>query len=151
MKVLVCGPRTWVEQKPVFDVLSLFPKDTLIVHGGARGVDNIAGFAAQLLGLPVRAYPVDHEVDGPWPGAGHRRNIRMLASENPHDEDGTYVDLGLAFGVSEDLTRGTGHMYKMLSLGEVPALKVLYQKRQWSNTLESLKKDLVDLGVQGLS
>jgi hypothetical protein len=118
MKVLVCGPRTWIEQKPIHDVLALLPSDTVLVHGGARGVDNIAGYVAkELLGLKVRAYPVDHKLDGPWPGAGPRRNLRMLASENPYETEGTFVNLGLAFGVAEELSAGTGHMYKLLTLG----------------------------------
>lgn len=143
MKVLVCGPRIWVEQKPILDVLKLFPPDTLVVHGGARGADNITGFVAEsLLGLQVRAYPVNHNLDGPWPAAGARRNLRMLASENPHEGDGSYVDLALAFTLTEEFSKGTGHMAKTLALGEVPFLKVFYRKSGWANTLESLKKQV---------
>lgn len=143
MKVLVCGPRIWVEQQPILDVLRLLPQDTLVVHGGARGVDNIAGFVAKnLLGLQVRSYPVDHSLDGAWPAAGVRRNLRMLASENPHESDGTLVDLALVFTLTEEFSKGTGHMAKTLALGEVPFLKVFYRKSGWANTLESLKKQV---------
>lgn len=143
MKVLVCGPRVWVEQQPILDVLKLFPPDTLVIHGAARGVDNIAGFVAKsLLNLQVRAYPVNHDLDGAWPAAGVRRNLRMLASENPHAGDGTYVDIALVFTLSEVFSKGTGHMAKTLALGEVPYLKVFYQKREWPNTLECLKKQV---------
>ena len=59
---------------------------TALVHGacsldGGRtvtGADAVADEWARETGIDVIAYPVDHALDGPWPGAGPRRNGRML-------------------------------------------------------------------------
>lgn len=108
MKILVCGPRIWLEQKPIEQVLRQFPRGTL-VHGGARGADVICGYVAEQLGFEVRAYPVDEALDGPWPAAGHFRNARMLRSEHPHST-GSYVDVALVFALAEALSKGTANM-----------------------------------------
>lgn len=123
MKVLVCGPRVWLDQKPIEAVLRKLPRGTIIVHGGARGADIIAGFAARLLGFEVRAYPVDHSLDGPWPGAGPRRNIRMLASEHPCKQDGCFVNVGFAFKLEPTLSKGTAHMAGLMRKAD-PEIKV---------------------------
>lgn len=127
MKVLVCGPRDWVEQKSIERELKKLPEGTIVVHGGAKGVDEIAGFVAKLLGFKVRRYRVDHDLDGPWPAAGPRRNKRMLESEHP-SADGTFVDLGLAFARSEDYTKGTGGMVRLMLQKGVKVEKIVRPK-----------------------
>ena len=138
MKLLVCGPRDWIEQKPIEDVLRHFPEGTIVVHGKARGVDIIAGFVAEFLGMPVRAYPVDNSKDGPWPRAGVLRNHRMLSSEHP-SPDGTRVDLGIAFKRQPTLTAGTGDMVRRLRRAGVPVLEILWKPSTWDKYLESLE------------
>lgn len=138
VKVLICGPRNWLEQRPVEDVLRLLPKGTTVIHGGAPGVDMIAGFVAKdILGLRVRSYPVDHALDGPWPGAGPRRNERMLNSEHP-GPDGHLVDLGLSFKRQEALTAGTRSMSGLMRSRDVPVMEILWTKGSWAKTLELL-------------
>lgn len=44
--------------------------------------------------IAVRPHPVDHRLDGPWPGAGPRRNGRMLRSL---DENGWPIQAVAAF------------------------------------------------------
>ena len=122
MKVLVCGPRVWLEQRPIEEVLRAFPPGTLLVHGGARGADSVAGFVGELLGFEVREYAVDHELDGPWPAAGVRRNLRMLRAEHP-SSDGTFVDVGIGFKLRPELSRGTGDMVHLLHVAS-PAIEV---------------------------
>lgn len=114
MKVLVCGARDWLSQKPIEDVLRGFPTGTVIVHGAARGADTIAGYVGELLGFEVREYAVDPRLDGPWPAAGVHRNLRMLRSEHPSRRDGSYIDVGVAFKMNEELTRGTGRMVEFM-------------------------------------
>lgn len=123
MKVLVCGPRVWTDWKPIVEVLRAFPQGTIIVHGDARGADKMAGAVARRLGFEVRPYPVDNAVDGPWPAAGVRRNIRMLKSEHPCMRDGCFVDVGIAFKLGEALSKGTGHMVSVLRIAQ-PAIAV---------------------------
>lgn len=129
MKVVVCGPRVWLDQKPIQEVLRGFPEGTIVVHGGARGADIIAGFAAEILGFEVRAYPVDHALDGPWPAAGPRRNIRMLAAEHPCKQDGCFVDVGLAFKLEDLLSKGTAHMASIMHRADphINVREVLYR------------------------
>lgn len=103
-----------MSQKPIEDRLRQLPPGTIIVHGGARGADSIAGYVAELLKFEVRAYPVDHELDGPWPAAGMIRNERMLLAELEG------LDLGIAFQKDPILSRGTGGMVKLLRKYEVP-------------------------------
>ncbi len=102
IRLLVCGSREWPgtwEQVGVHFPDHCDPSiDVTIIHGACsrlRGgvqvsVDMIADFVARGLGFPIEAYPVDHDKDGPWPGAGPMRNTRMLRDGKPN--------IGLAFG-----------------------------------------------------
>ena len=70
---------------------------TKLVHGDARGVDReVAGWVRLWSGqglldvdgnrqveLPIVAYYVREDLDGPWPAAGMRRNTRMLKDAKP--------------------------------------------------------------------
>jgi hypothetical protein len=129
MKVLVCGPRVWLDQKPIQAVLQEFPEGTIVVHGGARGADIIAGFAAEILGFEVRPYPVNPKLDGPWPAAGIRRNLRMLRSEHPCKQDGCFIDVGLAFKLEDTLSKGTAHMASIMRVEETAIVvrEILYR------------------------
>ena len=60
---------------------------TFVIHGGARGVDRLAGRAAVRLGIPVEVYPADWDKYGR--SAGFVRNQEMLTVGRP--------DLVLAF------------------------------------------------------
>lgn len=48
------------------------------------GADELAGAWARSRGIAEEPYPVIHEIDGPWPYAGPRRNDRMLTISKPH-------------------------------------------------------------------
>lgn len=57
-----------------------------IAHGATPGGDGYDWMADQWgaeRGIRVVCYPVNVSVDGPWPGAGVRRNQRMLDSFQP--------------------------------------------------------------------
>jgi hypothetical protein len=85
MLVLVTGSRDWppstlrdVAQEMLcqFDRM---PSGTVVMHGGARGVDDLAGVLARFFGLTERKMPVTSEM---WRKHGKRagpmRNIAML-------------------------------------------------------------------------
>jgi hypothetical protein len=95
MKVLVCGSRNWTNVAAIRRELSKLPKDSEIVHGGARGADRIAGKIASELGLQVSVFYADWERHGR--AAGFVRNGQMI-DYGP--------DLVLAF--SEDLSQSHG-------------------------------------------
>lgn len=79
--------------------LDALPRDGLvIVHGGARGADRLAGAWAHDRGVTEEIHPADWAAHGR--AAGPIRNAEMLASG---------VDLVLAFR-SPGESRGTDHM-----------------------------------------
>lgn len=106
MRLLVCGSRDWTDSGEIaFHLALIFGTDPnrLVIHGncgdlnhrerGKRvpmGADVLAGWCAAGVGAGVEVYPVDHALDGPWPEAGPRRNLRMFRESRP--------DRGLAFG-----------------------------------------------------
>jgi hypothetical protein len=79
MKVLVCGARDWTQEEAVFGFLAaqhaIAPMSELI-HGGAPGVDSIAGKWARLNDIPVREFPADWQAHGR--AAGPMRNQLMI-------------------------------------------------------------------------
>lgn len=82
MKVLVCGSRTWRDQRKIEARLRQLPRGSIVIHGQARGADTIAGTIAEALGFDVRAFPAEWRPlgrDGPVDyGAGKTRNLVML-------------------------------------------------------------------------
>lgn len=82
MKILVCGGRDYVNRDVMRAVLSFFPRETVIVHGGARGADKLCGSTAKELGFKdVRVYPADWKAHGK--AAGPIRNREMYQAERP--------------------------------------------------------------------
>lgn len=96
MRVLVCGSRVWDMPTWIGSRLAELPKNAEIIHGGARGVDTIAGTYASALGLKVTEYPADWHGQGK--AAGIIRNGQMLD---------TKPDLVIAFWDGQ--SRGTRH------------------------------------------
>lgn len=88
MRVLVTGGRDLWDDALVWGALSRFhrrlPISTLI-HGACHlgGADELADGWAKANGVEREIYPVDHNVDGPWPQAGPNRNERMIRTSEP--------------------------------------------------------------------
>jgi YspA, cpYpsA-related SLOG family len=76
-RILVCGSRTWSDIEAIRTVLDTRP-DTgvVLIHGGARGADRLAGQYAAERGWPVESYPADWNRHGK--AAGFIRNQRMI-------------------------------------------------------------------------
>lgn len=100
-RVLVSGSREWKDDQTVkqllvaaMDHFESDPKDIVLVHGAARGLDSIAASVGKELGFSIEDHPADWKKYGR--SAGHIRNQEM-------------VDLGadifLAFPLGE--SRGT--------------------------------------------
>jgi hypothetical protein len=95
MRVLVCGSRSWKDQRRIRSRLAQLPRGTIVLHGGARGADRLADGAARGLGMTVMEFKAD------WSRgrqAGFERNLVML-DEKP--------DLVLAFWDGQ--SKGTAH------------------------------------------
>ena len=88
-RLLVTGGRDFTDAAFVNarldDVAAKHPRIT-IIHGACYtsvNADKLAGQWAHEHGHRVEEYPVYHALDGAWPGAGPRRNARMLRSAWP--------------------------------------------------------------------
>lgn len=100
MKILVCGSRNWEDRYKIVEVFAGLVHGSLepitIIHGAAKGADQLAGTTAKEYGLEVEEYPADWDKYGRR--AGPIRNLEMLDQE---------PDLVLAFQVGK--SRGTQH------------------------------------------
>lgn len=97
MRVLVCGGRhfnDWTFMRNALENLLFhgptIPFGLIIIDGACpTGADHMANQWALRNGLATERYPVDHTIDGPWPGAGPNRNTRMILESKP--------DMGICF------------------------------------------------------
>ena len=99
MKILICGSRIYQDREAIKQYIDTLPKDTIIIHGNARGADSIAGYLATVAGLTVQAFTPDWHIYGR--AAGLIRNQQML-DEKP--------DLVVWFSKNLATSRGTSHM-----------------------------------------
>jgi hypothetical protein len=100
LKVLVCGGRDYNDDVLIYkelDKLGLRPLVDMIIHGGARGVDSIAGWWADSLDIPCLRVPADWRIGK---AAGFYRNKHMLTYQ---------PDLVLAFPGG----KGTANMVQL--------------------------------------
>ena len=75
-RIIITGSRDWCDKDKVRNVLSGLPKNTLIIHGGCRGLDTIGGNIAKELGLNVYVFNAEWKKYGN--GAGPIRNQQMI-------------------------------------------------------------------------
>jgi len=85
MRVLVCGGRNYEDYETMATCLSAMQVNrapfTVIIHGKAKGADELAGIYARRHNIPVLEFPADWKAHGL--GAGPRRNKRMLVEGKP--------------------------------------------------------------------
>lgn len=128
MRVLVCGGRHYNDKRRIYEVLDALspePRDnptpgcwlpqgvTVIAGACPTGADNLAIEWAIVNWVSFEEYPVDHQLDGPWPGAGPRRNARMLRLSKP--------DKVIAFPGG----RGTADMVRRARAANVPIVEII--------------------------
>lgn len=117
MRILVTGGRKYHDRTTVWKALDEFRlahESNVIIHGACHlgGADLLADEYARYYGWEIEAYPVAPGIDGPWPGAGPRRNQRMLDTSKP--------DVCVAFlGGS-----GTADMVRRARLAGVPVRQI---------------------------
>lgn len=76
MKVAIVGSREYADLNEVVKYVSSLPPDTIIVTGGAKGVDQAAEAAARSHGLKVIVHLAKWDVYGK--SAGHIRNRTIV-------------------------------------------------------------------------
>lgn len=104
--------------------MNTLPAGTIVVAGGAPGVDNIAADRARARGFEVREYPALAH-GRKWPEAGPLRNQEMLNEEHP-SKDGELIDIAYLFHEDPGLGKGTKDMKKRLD-GATPPIKVVVE------------------------
>lgn len=109
MKILICGTRNREPVEILEKIIDLFPADTVVIHGDARGVDRTAGLVAARRGLGVQVFPANWDTEGA--SAGPKRNQRML-EQNP--------DLVIAIHNEPGLGKGTADMVRRSKNGGIP-------------------------------
>lgn len=119
MRLIVCGSRDLTKEAAIWAALSaLSPRPSVVVHGGARGVDSIADAWAKFHGIARERHDVTRE---DWKriglSAGPRRNRTMAALG---------ADLCVAFftGASASATRGTADMIRAARAAGIPVREV---------------------------
>lgn len=90
IRLLVTGSRTWTDSARLDAVLDAVHRRhaiEVLIEGECPteiNADKLAREWAESRRVPVVPVPVDHALDGPWPGAGPNRNTRMLAERPTH-------------------------------------------------------------------
>lgn len=107
MRVLVCGSRSWDDPDEIRKVLERLPRESVVVHGGARGADRMADTIARSLGLQVEEYKADWGRHGR--AAGFVRN-RLMIDTKP--------DLVVAFW--DGRSTGTEHTLRLAGRLRIP-------------------------------
>lgn len=92
MIVMVTGSRNWSDAGEIRVELMRLPQGTTVIHGGARGADNLAGFIARDIGLSVITFPANWKEFGKR--AGPIRNQDMIER---------HPDLVLAFPLRDSV------------------------------------------------
>ena len=75
MKLAIVGSRNWTNQSPIYNALQEL-KPTLVISGGALGVDTIAILAADYFNIPTKVFKPDWVKYGKKAGAV--RNAEMV-------------------------------------------------------------------------
>jgi hypothetical protein len=109
MRVLVCGGRDYddaIYARMVLGDLHRKTPITTVIHGGAKGADELAGWWANGAGVELHVFRPDWNAHGK--AAGPMRNAEMLSKGKP--------DLVVAFPGG----RGTADMVRKAQTAGVP-------------------------------
>ena len=113
MILIICGDRYWTDWNTINTVIAAVPKDSTIIHGGANGVDTMAGVTARHSGLTV--IPVTAKWKQYGRSAGPIRNSEMLKY---------CPDVVLAIHNNLSSSKGTANMIKQATDAEVPIITI---------------------------
>jgi len=101
-RILICGDRNYQDWIKVQEYLDTISRTTIIIHGGARGADSLAGNLATSLKMKVIKFPANWDKYGK--AAGVLRNQQMLDEGHP--------DLVVYFHKDIENSKGTRDMLK---------------------------------------
>lgn len=119
MNALFCGSRDWKDARPIRVIVKglrhIFRDELHIIHGGARGADELAGTVAGFSVPPERIHVFPADWRGHGRAAGPIRNKLMLGKGKP--------DIVFAFKDDFDhllLRGGTENMVKIAKEAGIP-------------------------------
>jgi hypothetical protein len=81
MKIAIVGSRTWTDHLRIMAYIDALPAGTIIISGGAQGVDSIAAGYAEARGLSVVVFLPDWDRFGKSAGMIRNRQIVDAAQE----------------------------------------------------------------------
>lgn len=109
MKVLVCGGRNFNDRELLYQTMNDLSGISLVIEGGAKGADTLAGEWAHKKQIPYLVVPAEWNKYGK--SAGYLRNAKML----------TYKpDLVIAFPGGA----GTAMMVRIAKKAEIRVVEV---------------------------
>lgn len=125
VRILITGSRTWTDRTAIAHAISDYLHSVgtriggawpfpIVVHGGARGADQLADAVARNWGWTPERHPADWDRHGR--AAGFRRNAEMVALG---------ADVCLAFIL--DGSRGASHTAGLAEAAGIPTHR--YQRR----------------------
>lgn len=125
MRVLVCGSRNWKDDKFIHEYLEVFNKNyhgygeiDVLIHGGARGADTIAGEFAESNNIKVVKFSAEWKKYGK--AAGPMRNNKMLTEGKP--------DIVIAFINKNQRSRGSKHMVRLAKKANIITVSAVSSK-----------------------
>ena len=112
-RILICGDRDYKDWMQVRDYLDTISRTAIIIHGGAKGADSIAGNLATYLNMKVIKYPADWDKYGK--AAGILRNQQMLNEGHPDLVVYFHKDLENSKGTKDMVTRAVDNKIKTIN------------------------------------
>jgi len=112
VRALFCGQRTYTDRETIFKAIMGLTRESVVIHGGAKGADYIAHEMAIKCGLGVEVYFADWKKDGK--AAGPIRNQRMIDEGKP--------DIVYAFFNNRKESRGTEDMIRRAEQAGIPVV-----------------------------
>ena len=112
-RILICGDRDYKDWMQVRDYLDTISRTAIIIHGGAKGADSIAGNLATYLNMKVIKYPADWDKYGK--AAGILRNQQMPNEGHPDLVVYFHKDLENSKGTKDMVTRAVDNKIKTIN------------------------------------
>ena len=112
-RILICGDRNYKDWIKVQDYLNTIPRTAIIIHGGARGADSLAGNLATSLKMKVIKFPANWDKYGK--AAGVLRNQQMLDDGHPDLVVYFHKDIENSKGTKDMVTRAVDNKIKTIN------------------------------------
>ena len=112
-RILICGDRNYKDWLKVQDYLNTISRTTIIIHGGARGADSLAGNLATSLKMKIIKFPANWNKYGK--AAGVLRNQQMLDEGHPDLVVYFHKDIENSKGTKDMVTRAIDNKIKTIN------------------------------------